>query len=411
MSQTLNTPFGQFYVMYKIHKGMKNGKWPTRPVCSDVSSLPHGLGKWITMMLQPIAQQQQSFFKDSFALKDLLDDIIIPSGAQLFTCDATSMYTNIRTGPAIEQISHYLCMECDKTFHHYDADAFMEAIHIVFENNIVAFGNTYWKQVSGTGMGISPAPPWATIYFGLFETELLKRWTTNVMFYCRFIDNVIGIWIPHPCPFTNATLWHDFTTDTQQWHGLQWTCEPPSSSINFMDLTISIIRERLETTLYEKPQNLYLYLPPHSSHPHGIVNGLIFGQVLRIRRLCLNKTSADSCIQIFFKRLTERGHAPETLIPVFARAEKNATRFLLRKQRHQHTAPLHSQRKIFLHLQYHPDDPPSHLIQHIWRQSVANPPDETPLYNMANAEGTPVNLDRLVIAYSRNLNLCNIFSV
>jgi hypothetical protein len=69
------------------------------------------------------------------------------------------MYTNIRTGSAIEQISHYLRMECDKTFHHYDADALIEAIHIVFENNIVAFGDTYWKRVSGTGMGISPAPP------------------------------------------------------------------------------------------------------------------------------------------------------------------------------------------------------------------------------------------------------------
>jgi hypothetical protein len=42
---------------------------------------------------------------------------------------------------------------------------------------------------------------------------------------------------------------------------------------------------------------------------------------------------------------------------------------------------------------------------------VANPPDETPLYNMANDEGTPVNLDRLIVALSRHLNLCNIFSV
>ena len=34
-------PFGQFYILYKIHKGKKNGRWPTRPVCSDVSSLTH----------------------------------------------------------------------------------------------------------------------------------------------------------------------------------------------------------------------------------------------------------------------------------------------------------------------------------------------------------------------------------
>lgn len=70
------------------------------------------------------------------------------------------------------------------------------------------------------------------------------------------------------------------------WFGLEWVCKDPSTSINFMDLTITIVNGRLETTLFEKEQNLYLYIPPHSSHPRGVFTGLIFGQVLRIRRLC-----------------------------------------------------------------------------------------------------------------------------
>eukprot|EP00956_Cyclotella_meneghiniana_P035384 scaffold114353_cov73-Cyclotella_meneghiniana.AAC.1 len=37
------SPFGQFYALFKIHKGMKDGAWPTRPVCSDFTSLAHGL--------------------------------------------------------------------------------------------------------------------------------------------------------------------------------------------------------------------------------------------------------------------------------------------------------------------------------------------------------------------------------
>lgn len=73
MAKNSISPFGQFYIMYKIHKGMKEGRWPTRPVCSDVSSMPHGLGKWVTEKLQPIAEKQPSYFKDSFALKTQLD--------------------------------------------------------------------------------------------------------------------------------------------------------------------------------------------------------------------------------------------------------------------------------------------------------------------------------------------------
>jgi hypothetical protein len=103
-----SSPFGQFYVLYKIHKGMKNGRWPTRPVCSDVTSITHGIGKWLNEQLAPVQRAQKSFFKDSFELKKLLDELVLPPNALLFTADATSMYTNIRTAPALQAVSSYL---------------------------------------------------------------------------------------------------------------------------------------------------------------------------------------------------------------------------------------------------------------------------------------------------------------
>jgi hypothetical protein len=132
------SPFGQFYVLYKIHKGIKDGKWPTRPVCSDVSSLPHGLGKWISDMLLPIARAQPSYFKDSFVLKDLLMALgKLPFNAILFTSDATSMYTNIRTDPALMVISAYLRdPSTQEKIPHYNAEALIAALEIVFRNNI-----------------------------------------------------------------------------------------------------------------------------------------------------------------------------------------------------------------------------------------------------------------------------------
>ena len=83
---------------------MSNNKWPTRPVCSDVSSLPHALGKWINQMLKPVAQKQPSYFKDSFTLKNNMEQLCLPCGALLFICNATSMYTNIPTDIALQAI-------------------------------------------------------------------------------------------------------------------------------------------------------------------------------------------------------------------------------------------------------------------------------------------------------------------
>jgi hypothetical protein len=42
--------------------------------------------------------------------------------------DAISMYTNIKTDPALTSISKYICVKEGKAFHHYNATALMEAL-------------------------------------------------------------------------------------------------------------------------------------------------------------------------------------------------------------------------------------------------------------------------------------------
>jgi hypothetical protein len=100
---------------------------------------------WVTEMLIPLAQKQDSYFKDSFALKDMLDDIIVPANGLLFTSDATSMYTEILTEPAIQVISEYIRATCGdgKIW-----EALIEALEIVFCNNIFKLGVATWHQIT-----------------------------------------------------------------------------------------------------------------------------------------------------------------------------------------------------------------------------------------------------------------------
>jgi hypothetical protein len=227
------------------------------------------------------------------------------------------MYTNIRTGPALHHISHLLKTEAGHSFHHYNTDALISAIEIVFQNNLIQFGDTYWQQTSGTGMGIAPAPPWATIYFA-------------IPFYKRFIDDIIGIWLCDPCPDTNEKEWIAFKNDMQQWHGLEWEFSTPSHSCTFMDLLLTLHHGKIMTTLHEKKHNLFLYIPPHSAHPKGMLNGLIFGNILRIHRLCSNPPEIHNNVKSFYKRLLNRGYSKNTLTPIFRKATHNALTFLAR---------------------------------------------------------------------------------
>jgi hypothetical protein len=70
-----------------------------------------------------------------------------------------------------------------------------------------------------------------------------------------------------------------------------------------------------------------------------------------------------------------------------------------------------SHNQIFFHLQFHPEDPPSREIQKLWQEFVSNPAGETPLEDTENFEGERVGIKKLVVAYSRPLNLKNRFSV
>ena len=96
-------PWGFLYLLFKVHKNPLK----TRPVVSYCGNLLHPLGQLIIEWLQPLAKIQKSYFQDSFTLKKELDLQEIPSNALLFICDATSMYTNIKTGAALHCIGQF----------------------------------------------------------------------------------------------------------------------------------------------------------------------------------------------------------------------------------------------------------------------------------------------------------------
>ena len=51
----------------------------------------------------------------------------------------------------------------------------MDALLLLMTNDVFQFGDTNWLQKVGTVMGAPPAPPWATIFFGIHEETVLTR--------------------------------------------------------------------------------------------------------------------------------------------------------------------------------------------------------------------------------------------
>jgi hypothetical protein len=101
---------------------------------------------------------------------------------------------------------------------------------------------------------------------------------------------------------------------------LEWIVSPPSQSVDYMDLSLSIQNSRITTTLYKKPSNHHLYTPPHSCHP----TGLLVGMVNRLYTLVSDEASIKISIIASFHHLNLRGYQPRDLHTLFQYAIKQS---------------------------------------------------------------------------------------
>ena len=321
------TPFGYFYLLYKLHKTPIK----TRPVSSDCASLPHALGEWVDEMLQPLVKAQATYFKDSFCLKQWLNSLTLPPNSSLFTYDAISMYTNIDTEDCIASLSTFLLSRLQTTkFSHYSPRALIEAIKIVMRNNRMRFGDIIVQQLRGIAMGMFPAPSIANLYVAIHELKsILKHVGTFIFFLRHFIDDGFGVWLHDPDPEVDTANWNMFKATVNS-GGLNWTFTDRSNQVDFMDMTIKIVGSKIETDLFEKPLALHLYIPTHSCHPPGVIIGIVMGNVLRIFQLCSRQVDIENHLCKFFARLLDRGYQSKKMIPPFDRAICNTKKYLSR---------------------------------------------------------------------------------
>jgi hypothetical protein len=407
-------PYPKFYLTAKVHKT----PWKTRPIVSISGSLLHGLGRWVDKMLQQYSRTIPTYINSSFALKDELVKLPnLPPNARLFTCDAVSMYTNISTTHALSMIRRHLLITKRNLLTRLDS-AMLQALSLVMTNNVFEFGDTYWHQIDGTAMGVSPSCAYATLYFSAHE-KFLKDKYPEIIFLKRYIDDIFGIWDPQT--LHDEQRWQQFQDDCNNFGKLRWEFTLRTKQTIFLDLQITLDDEgQLSTTMYEKPENLYLYLPAFSNHPPGVLKGLVYGMIYRTLRLSSSQQAQQKDINNLLIRLLARGYDQSFLIKLINKAYasvkyklENPTPPAATQPTTQDNLVTHTDddKKVFFHLEYHPDDPPASFIQNLFydyiyfQTGLPNLPD---LYKPGTHE--KININRFIICYHRFPNIGNMCS-
>ncbi|KAL7549884.1 hypothetical protein ACHAWF_013203 [Thalassiosira exigua] len=242
----------------KAHRNL----WKTRPIVCRVGTLLNHIGRWLEHQFQKLKALITTYIKGNHHLLDLLHSLRpLSPYTKLFTTDANWMYTNINTAHAIQVISAWL--DSTPLLGDFPVLAVKEAMVLVMKNNSFGWGDMYFLQLLGTTMGtLAACIMWATIYFAVHKMGLLLlKYQNNLLLFCRFIGDMIGIWVG------NGATSHAFKQDADNFSIITWEFEEPSKSVAFLDLSITIEGSSLTTKTYQKAMNLYQYIPPQSAYP------------------------------------------------------------------------------------------------------------------------------------------------
>ena len=92
LSQTPSPPrIPEFYTLTKIHKPTLVG----RPIISGCDDPTERISCLVDRLIQPIAQQQESYLKDAKDFINFIENTKLPKNTILASMDVTSLYTNI----------------------------------------------------------------------------------------------------------------------------------------------------------------------------------------------------------------------------------------------------------------------------------------------------------------------------
>ena len=92
-------------------------------------------------------------------------------------------------------------------------------------------------------------------------------------------------------------------------------------------MTISIEGGGIVTCTYQKPMNLYLYIPPASNHSPKQTKSIIFQLMKRYR---LQNTKFKDYVKytmLLYRRHLARGHSSKKIWPYFRDAQKDLALF------------------------------------------------------------------------------------
>lgn len=312
-----------FYIIPKVHKNPPS----SRPIAAAQRFITTPLSRRLTPLLQNLVAELPYIVRNSTEFIRQLSTVStpLPPGARLFSADVESLYPNIETAWALRLISPMI----RKAYGHLHGDTLVAGMKVVLEHLYVQFEGTSYRQISGCAMGTPLAPPYANLVMDRADLGVRTLFQSKLALLCRFIDDYLGIWLG------STEEYAEFVLAMNSLHPrLRITFSALELTQPFLDISVTINSAGcIETSLYRKALNRYLYIPVNSQHRHSTLTGWVFGELLRITRASSTRVAWMREVATFWLLLRRRGYPVGMLHPVFSRVVFEQRASLLQQRR------------------------------------------------------------------------------
>ena len=285
-----------FYIMPKLHK---KKLYTSRPIAAQHSYILTPLSKSLAKVLNKVVLNIKSIAWNTKIIAAELDQIKVSARCVFVAYDVVALYPNIDIADSLQVLSANVPVLNE------NSQFWLKVLQLILYNNYVQYGGEVYRQLQGTAMGTSVAPPFANLYLHFKLEQIFRTHANSTQFYRRFIDDGFVI-------MDSEEDGRRLMQDLNSCCNLRFTSEISTAGAIFLDFEIFKGRRyenehRLDFRPYFKPTNKFLYLPALSYHPQHMKLSVVKGEAIRCLRNSTNKFEWLAAIHRVFKGLISRG--------------------------------------------------------------------------------------------------------
>ena len=157
----------EFYTLTKIHKNAPVG----RPIVSGSSGPTERISSFVDSLLQPIAQKQESYIKDTTNFINFIENTPLPDGAVLDTLDVCLLYTNNPLEEGIEVVCQYY-QEHYQSKTPIPTQSLGDLMRLILKENSFKFNDKHYLETHGIALGTKMVVAFAVIFMVHIEKQL-----------------------------------------------------------------------------------------------------------------------------------------------------------------------------------------------------------------------------------------------